>query len=277
MKKLIPGIFSEKKLRWKPDSPLSNDVSANKLTLLTYNVWDAAYCLPQRYGALLNIIRRCRPDIVGLQEVTPFLLEKILAQKWVRSAYRVSDFTGTTVQFKGVFMLSRFPLRALSLYELPSMKHRKALLAELEVNGQTLKVAVLHLESRKDQAPLRAKQLSMIFPLLEGAAHSILMGDFNFCASWMDENAAIDRSYQDLWSAVRKDEPGYTEDTDINVMRLLHKGEKRRVRFDRILVRSSCWRPESARLIGVKPVSAEHSAVFPSDHFGVTGAVRIVF
>jgi tyrosyl-DNA phosphodiesterase 2 len=99
------------------------------------------------------------------------------------------------------------------------------------------------------------------------------MGDFNFCASWSEENDRIDPAYQDVWNLLRGDEPGYTENTSINRMRYLVKGKHKHVRFDRILLKSSApdsgWVASSIELLGTEPVSPEHQDVFPSDHFGL--------
>jgi tyrosyl-DNA phosphodiesterase 2 len=155
--------------------------------------------------------------------------------------------------------------------------NRKVLVAELCVSEQSFNVATVHLESQKPSADIRAEQLAMIFPLLEKSEHSVVMGDFNFCSSWTWENANIDSCYQDMWSVLRSDEPGYTEDTDINLMRLQQTQKKKKVRFDRILLRSSSpgWRPKSIQLLGTKPISPAYPNVFPSDHFGLVGQIQL--
>jgi len=98
------------------------------------------------------------------------------------------------------------------------------------------------------------------------------MGDFNFDSSWA-ENQNLDPAYQDVWPLLHPSEPGYTEDTEVNTMRLLHTGKHKQVRFDRILLRSEQpgWRAESIQLIGTEPIGIEMPNVFPSDHFGLFG------
>ena len=103
----------------------------------------------------------------------------------------------------------------------------------------------------------------------------ILMGDFNLCSSWTVENRLIEEHYLDLWPAIRRDQPGYTEDTSTNRMRLLAKGKHKHVRFDRILMRSPVWRPRSIGLLGTQPISDELPDVFPSDHFGLTATISV--
>ena len=105
----------------------------------------------------------------------------------------------------------------------------------------------------------------------------MLMGDFNFCARRStEENAHIDPDYRDMWTALRGDDPGYTEDTDINLMRLEKTQKHKQVRFDRMLVRSSTpgWRPASIELLGTKSISSKLPNVFPSDHFGLRGTLK---
>ena len=99
------------------------------------------------------------------------------------------------------------------------------------------------------------------------------MGDFNFDPAQEAEQARVDEHYRDLWVELRGDDPGYTEDTDINRMRLLHKSQAKQVRFDRILLRSSRpgWKPESIEMIGTRPIAGDKPEVFPSDHFGLAG------
>jgi hypothetical protein len=51
--------------------------------------------------------------------------------------------------------------------------------------------------------------------------------------------------------------------------------EQKRVRFDRILVRSDAARPVKAELVGTSKISGEKPPLFPSDHFGVLGQLRL--
>lgn len=44
-------------------------------------------------------------------------------------------------------------------------------------------------------------------------------------------------------------------------------------RLDRILIRSSLWKPASVRIVGDQPVTPGDKSLFPSDHFGLTGTV----
>ena len=271
MQELRPGRYNHIEHRWVEHKEAPYDSTVQALTLVTYNVWFSPFAFPERSIALLHIIHQYGADLIGLQEVTSEFLKIVLEQDWVREDYFISDFQGSTVQPHGVLLLSRLPIRRLFLHELPSALDRKVLVADILLNGQVTKAGILHLESMKKNARLRAKQLSEIFPLLEDAPHAVLMGDFNFDPSWPDENHPIDSRYQDLWSVLEPGKPGYTIDTDINIMRFQQKGEPKKVRFDRILLATDPegWRPEAIELLGTEPVKLEPQAVFPSDHFGL--------
>ena len=276
MKELRPGRYKSLEHRWVEHERASYDSTVPSLTLIAYNVWFSPFAFPERSIALLHIIHQYGADLIGLQEVTSGFLKVVLEQDWVREGYFISDFQGSTVQPHGVLLLSRFPIRRLFLHELPSALDRKVLVADFILNGQETKTGILHLESRGKNAQLRAKQLSEIFPFLEDAPHALLMGDFNFDPSLPDESSLIDSRYLDLWSELEPGKPGYTIDTDINIMRFQQKGEPRKVRFDRILLVTDPegWRPGAIELLGTEPVRLEPQAVFPSDHFGLAARLQ---
>jgi len=123
----------------------------------------------------------------------------------------------------------------------------------------------------KPSSKTRKAQLEIIFPILKEADTSLLMGDFNFCSSWTDENKNIPPEYLDLWAEIHPKEPGFTEDTDVNLMTFMDKRRKKQVRFDRVLLRSNSWKGISIELLGTKPIGEE---LFPSDHFGLKAVIQ---
>lgn len=253
----------------------ANDQAGLKasLTVVTFNVWFANYYFHTRCDALLDIVRDCNADVIGLQEVTPEFLHRLLSKPWVRDYY-LSGIHSSTVEPYGVLLLSRVPVRRFFVHKLPTFMYRHLLVAELEVNEQTFQIGTVHLESMEEYAYMHQFQLNRIFPLLNQSDHAILMGDFNFCATWEEKKALIDSRYEDIWAALRADEPGYTEDTDINLMRWLIRNKPKHVRFDRILLRSPNWQANSIHLLGTKPVSPEQLDIFPSDHFGLVATIE---
>merc|ERR1711871_1532076 len=91
----------------------------------------------------------------------------------------------------------------------------------------------------------RVKQLNEIFEELQSRFKEewsvVLCGDFNFSPDMEPEQTRLDaaREFKDVWVALHGDKPEYTEDTDINLMRLEHSGKPKRVRFDRMLLRAT--------------------------------------
>jgi endonuclease/exonuclease/phosphatase family metal-dependent hydrolase len=166
------------------------------------------------------------------------------------------------------------PIGSLACCPLPSAKDRKLLVAEFQTGCGTLHVGTVHLESSPENTTRRLQQLDRVLPGLCGAEHAVLMGDFNFDPRQRSEQSRIERCYEDLWTGLRGDEPGYTVDSRRNAMRLLHKQLQKRVRFDRILLRSEGdrWRALRIELLGTEPIAANRPEVYASDHFGV-GAV----
>jgi hypothetical protein len=94
----------------------------------------------------------------------------------------------------------------------------------------------------------------------------VVLGDFNMRDA---ENDEVPTNFVDVWPVLRPGEDGYTEDTDINLMRWDSKPKHRQVRFDRVLLKGERWTAAEIELLGTEPVSPALPRVFPSDHFGV--------
>jgi endonuclease/exonuclease/phosphatase family metal-dependent hydrolase len=234
------------------------------LTLLTWNVWFARHRFKERATALLDELRWRAPDVVALQEVTPELLRLLCADPTVRASYQLSDRDGSTYQGYGVMLLSRVPLRSLWMMRLPTQMGRRLLVGEL-AGGLT--VATVHLESMPEYAPARAEQLRLILPELAAESPNVvLVGDMNFAPDAVQENAALDPSFIDAWSARHGDDPGYSVDGLRNPMGAADRGPLQQ-RIDRVFVRSTEWRAEEISLTGVAPFDG--GGTFVSDHFGL--------
>jgi tyrosyl-DNA phosphodiesterase 2 len=149
--------------------------------------------------------------------------------------------------------------------------YRKLLVGHLALQGRSLHVATVHLESIRQSASIRARQLEIIQRQLRRYESAVLVGDFNFCSSWPEESDNIDPDFQDVWPMLHGDEPGYTMNTAVNAMERDVKQEHKQVRFDRVVLRSRTarWRPTSIEIVGREPVSKSRPDVFPSDHFGL--------
>ena len=233
---------------------------SRSLDLVTFNVFFGEHHRDARQEALLGLLEELDPDVIGLQEATPELVERIERAAWLE-AYTRSD---PEVHPHGLLCLSRVPVRRFVRHPLRSMFGRELLIAELE----DLAIGIVHLESTRGLSAQRRAQLASIFPRLAVYTDAVLMGDLNLCSSW-DENGALDPAYVDVWPAIHPEHPGWTEDTDINLMRKELRGGHKQVRFDRVLLRSASWRATEIELVGTRPVASTSPLVFPSDHFGL--------
>ena len=80
----------------------------------------------------------------------------------------------------------------------------------------------------------------------------------------------------DLRTAWKREDTGFTQDTQVNLMLREQRDDEKQVRIDRILLGSlsESWRPDAIELLGTEPVSPDSPSVFPSDHFGLLGRIR---
>jgi len=239
------------------------------LRLVTWNVYFGGHMFEERGRGLLAELGRRRPDVAVLQEVTPELLDRIARARWVRDAYQLSDVDGRTIGDYGVLVLSRLPIRKLSVHELPTAMGRRLVIAEL---GCGLTIATVHLESL-DEADARTAQLAIVQRALRDAGDAVVAGDLNFAPGAVEETA-IEPGWLDAWPALRGAEPGYTVDTDRNAMRAQLKSTVTHKRIDRVLVRSTRWRATAIDLIGTAAIDVDET--FVSDHFGLEAALTAV-
>lgn len=259
-------VYDAATRRWRGAEGETTDTTRDVLTVATFNVWFDEYHARQRYAAVANELERDAPDVMVFQEVTAPALDVLLARPWIRAEYRSAAVTGRRVGNYGMLILSRLPLEGAVYSRLPTAAARGLLTAGVEVNGTCLTVGCVHLDSGKASARLRERQLAAIFEATAPERDVVLLGDFNMRDH---EDGGIDPRYRDVWPSLRPDDPGYTEDTSINLMRLDSTQKERHVRFDRVLLKGDGWVAKDIELLGTAPISPTLPRVFPSDHFGV--------
>ena len=263
------GAFDAAANGWtdtETDPDPAGTVERDVLTLATFNVWFNEYHAEQRYRAIAELLSRELPDVIVFQEVTSTALDVFLTQPWIRRHYRRAEVTGDRVGNYGLLMLSRLPVHRITYTRLPTHLARGFLLADFTVNGRPIAVAAVHLESGKAATRLRRRQLGQVVRSLRRSENAVVLGDFNMRDA---EDGSIRVPFRDLWSALRPDDDGFTEDTSINLMRYDSKNKHRHVRFDRVLVKGDAWVGARIELLGTEPISSALPRVFPSDHFGV--------
>ena len=250
--------------------PLLHAQEKRELTLVTYNVLGDPVDLKRRVPALLRLLEECKADVIALQEVVPWFTSAVSKEEWARS-YQMPKLKPEEAGDQ--WILSKIPIEKASVHKLPGPQGRTVLIATLKLGGRRLDIATTHMESPLQDGPVRAKQIDVILPRLRDADDAVFLGDFNFGDGEAEEKK-LDTAYIDLWKALRPKEAGLTWDIETSDMakKGSFPGEKSR-RLDRILLRSSVWKPKEIRIIGDQPLNAGKKDLFPSDHFGLMGAV----
>jgi poly(A) polymerase len=252
-----------------------------ELRVVTYNVLGderkPELHVGARAPALLEVIRSCEADLIGLQEVTAEFLARLLDEPWVREHFWISDGpSGATLKPYGQLLLSRWPLRRVSCYAFSTSK--RAISAEVELGDAVLNVVVVHLTSNRaeEARAKRVQQMELVLRHLDALATrprpsaSLILGDFNDAPSMQDAPGFVD-----AWAFTRPDDSGFTFDPVQNPLAALGSVSGRAERFDRVLARPvHALKPTSSRRIGdvpsaTPPPGTPSEFTFPSDHFGV--------
>ncbi len=252
---------------------------APKLTVLTYNVkmWNAWEGRP-RLASVFDLVKSELPDVVAFQECGDWFYQAMDRNAWFQENYYFSRPGGQARHVGGLVLLSRYPIENVEYRELPrsNLRPRFGLVARIRYREQLVSVANVHLESLLEMGPLRRQQLENLLPMLKDDPHTLVLGDFNF-GDGEPEEAVVAGDFKDLWPFLRPGHPGLTWDMDRSWMarRYAFAGEKSR-RLDRILVRSTDWKPLDVRIIGDRPVPQGRGHFFGSDHFGVLGTLALL-
>lgn len=262
----------------------------SSISILTWNVWFDKFKREERYNEILDICHRIGPDVVCLQEVTPFFI-KILKEHDLCKVYDISDhdLSGSTVGSYGVLSMCRRDLQgSFQFHELHTEMDRKLLITTFTTPHGTVGVGNVHLESLNTRIT-RKIQLQQCRPILDRFQTAVLCGDFNFDS---DRNFTLDDkplendalmeiypSYKDVWLELHPPGSGKTFDTDVNLM----LGQrKEHMRYDRIILRNQpiplqssvskkpssevpaqpSFVPTEIRLLGTHPVGANLESLF---------------
>mmetsp|Transcript_80394 Transcript_80394/g.222395 ORF Transcript_80394/g.222395 Transcript_80394/m.222395 type:complete len:309 (-) Transcript_80394:41-967(-) len=264
--------------------------------VVTWNVWFDRRARFRRWSAVLREALAMAPHVLCLQEVTPELAELIDASAWLSQRFHTSALQNSY----DVLTLVRKDLAVRWwVVPIPTTLGRRCLVADVSAAidppkclgepshlAGVVRVANVHLESMKEHADMRARQLEAIFPAINPRAApdtddvhlAVLCGDFNFCSSWDENEQVLQSGFEDAWAYLREHEPGFTEDTARNAMLLEAKGKTKQVRFDRVLLRTSEAMPvgkgaaELIELLGTEPLAED---LWPSDHFGLFARISV--
>jgi endonuclease/exonuclease/phosphatase family metal-dependent hydrolase len=260
--------------KWLKPNPrrLPAPVELSSLRVLTYNVWFDRYECERRCAAVLEILARESADVIALQEVTPYFLQRLLAEPWLRENY-VSSRSKLVDARYDVVMLSRLPVSRCISHTLTTDMGRRLHTLEIPTTRGRLAVAGVHLESMRERTPTRLAQIGECIPILGRADFSIWLGDFNSAPSSV-EDESIRCAFRDVWEDL-DEQPGYTRDTSRNAMLAKVKADRHQ-RIDRVLWRGQAFQPAHIRLLGTAALPGTEGQVFPSDHFGLLAELHAV-
>lgn len=242
------------------------------LRVLTLNIWFGEAEREVRTAALIELLLRLEPEIVALQEMTAWVLKRLVAEKRLRARYWFSDRDAVSFSRYGVVVLSTVAPGSCDIWPLTSKMDRKLVDVRWTLPTGTLQLGAVHLESRRHNGATRLMQMAEAAPFLAAGDWCLWAGDFNFCHSF-PENDAIPPDFHDLWPLLHGTDPGWTVDTERNSMTALEKQRTKRVRFDRILMaaRKPGWRPRAINLVGDRALAPD---LFLSDHFGLVADIE---
>lgn len=238
-----------------------------RLRVITWNVWFNEWQRDLRQRALWSELEALDPDVICLQEVVSSHLDGPEIHELRDRGFWVSN---RRIWGYDVIVVSRLPVLDSERVPLPSVMGRELLVVHLDTNP-ALTVATVHLESTNEMTDFRCQQLAEIHKWLENQADVLLVGDMNFPAGERPE-AAFLPGWTDVWQSLRPDDPGFTVDSKLNVMRgSMKPGQKKRARIDRVFHRGARWRPVAIERLGTKPIATDppDPSLFISDHFGL--------
>lgn len=226
--------------------------------------------LPERARAVCSYLALYSPDVVFLQEVIPPLYDYLK-----KRAVSYTIITGNDNEYFTAIMLkkSRATLVSQEIIPFPTTSMmRNLLVAHVKLCGSDICLMTSHLESTKDHANERMKQLGIVLQKMLEVPPSttvIFGGDTNLRDKEVGKIGGLPSPILDIWEFLGKPEHcRYTWDTKMN--NNIKASYTCRMRFDRILYRSAVDGiqviPHSLELIGTEKLDCGR---FPSDHWGL--------
>ncbi|KAI5607759.1 tyrosyl-DNA phosphodiesterase 2 [Silurus asotus] len=242
-----------------------------KLSLISWNVDGLdTLNLAERARGLCSYLALYTPDVVFLQELNPQYLQYL---KKRAVSYHIVE--GNEEGYFTALMMKKSRVKLQSSETIPyltTQMMRNLLCARVSFFGRELCLMTSHLESCKDQAAERMKQLKVVFQRMKEEPENttvIFGGDTNLRDSEVKQVGGLPPGVIDVWEELGKQEHlRYTWDTKTNS----NKGVPyiSRCRFDRIYLRPGNtgvkMSPEHMALVGMEKLDCGQ---YTSDHWGI--------
>ncbi|XP_060721637.1 tyrosyl-DNA phosphodiesterase 2 [Tachysurus vachellii] len=247
------------------------DEDDRKLSLISWNVDGLdTLNLKERARGLCSYLALYTPDVVFLQELIPQYLQYL---KKRAVTYQIVE--GNEEGYFTAIMLkkSRVKLQSSTIIPYPTTRMMRNLLcAKVTVLGQELCLMTSHLESCKDQAAERMKQLKVVLQNVKEEPDNMTVifgGDTNLRDSEVAQVGGLPPGVIDVWEELGKQEHcRYTWDTKINNNKSVSYIS--RCRFDRIYLRPAKTgakvSPDHMVLVGMEKLDCGY---YTSDHWGI--------
>ena len=234
----------------------------------------------ERTLAVIDTVKRLRPDVLFLQEIVPMTWDMLTNA--LESRYECRAANTELPYFHAVFVVRKDTIQvsdSLKIAKFPQSQMLRHLLhQEVVIASHSLHLFTSHLESTKNYAGERKRQLAQAFgemqKLTAKSIASIFGGDLNIRDN---EVAAVGlpQGCVDVWEACGADpSTRYTWDTAAN--HNLQAPYKSKCRFDRLYLCQGASPPVKAtsfELIGQDLI--ESCVRYPSDHWGIMAKFEI--
>jgi hypothetical protein len=294
-----------------PQTEILHDFS-----IMTYNVLqqvnrmegaDHMEFIKLRVNAITKAISKSNPDILCIQGMTDMSSPFLKGELSRMYPYSFAD------NLK-VSMFSKYRPLSMKLYGIGAgTSGSKMMVLEFQ------NIIVINCYLRESQPWCKREELKVIGSLVDiyfnNGKGCILAGDFSChlggnLEEWPEIRGFANMKMKDVWTQLRYDNPGFTEDTDINQMQWNTKFKQRKLRYDGIFYRNPSdnpiLKPIEVKLTGRKPVimsrqssekfieyfvpagSNHHNdiiyfdmedhilALWPSDHFAVFATFEVL-
>ena len=274
-----------------------------QLRILTYNLlhdgpWSGFFengtHLEERLDMTLQELRRLQPDVIALQEASVSRTHGDVPRRIADALDYHMVFTSATERIFGIGLLdrliiwvlgfkegpailSRYPIIASEVYDLPRCRYRLdpriLLRVEIDIPDGPVQVFSAH-TSKGDECQLQ--RVGEVFQAYRGTGQAFLMGDLNtgeqssVLTGWQKEPG-----FTDVFRVANPGVSGGTVWQDIHVER---STADRRVDFIFLLDGRNNRRPivRSSRLVFDRPgLLPSGAALWPSDHRGVLADIEL--